>query len=115
MAKTTTRRKRTRSSAAAAAPSVSPAPDEKVGGRKRKLGKRIRMLRAVAAEARAMKAEGLTFDSREEALAALLTRFENPRGPAKDLLVGFDFDSILEWIDKLLPIIMAILQMFLVI
>lgn len=86
--------------------------DATIAARKGRLGARIRVLRAAWRTLRDMKQEGLVFSSQEEAFAEVLRRFQTPNADTKALLVGIDWENIMELIVELMPVILAIIQMF---
>jgi len=80
-----------------------------------KLRDRIRVLRATSIVIREIKAEGVVFGSKEDALAAVMERLRAPQGgtPVYDLVGDIDWDKLLEILEALLPLILALIQMFL--
>jgi predicted trehalose synthase len=82
--------------------------------RSRKLGARVRVIRAVTAECRALRVEGRAFETAEEALAVVVARLEKPQGEAKELLAGMDFETLLEWVDKMMPYLLLLVRIFLI-
>ena len=83
-------------------------------GRNRKLGTRVRVIRAVIAECKVMRDEGHAFHTAEDALAGVVARLEKPQGEAKELLAGMDFETLLEWIDKMMPYLLILVRIFLI-
>jgi hypothetical protein len=82
-------------------------------GRRWRFGMRFRVLRAVIVTCREMKAEGVVYGEKDDALAAVLERLQTPQGEAAKLLKDIDWDLLLELIQQMLPLIMALIQMFL--